>query len=140
MKSSINSLEVVTIYAFLEALTQQTQPLPPDLKHQINEVGHLFTENPTAAVNRLLELTEHETIKPIYEQTRLEIHRQYESTELNIWMSFDEPNSSDEPEPETLENLMAVSLQSPEPEKDAQKLLSKLKSLFPRLFRQKNND
>ncbi|MEQ9235409.1 hypothetical protein [Coleofasciculus sp. E2-BRE-01] len=140
MKSSINSLEVVTIYAFLEALTQQTKPLPPDLKHQINEVGHLFTENPTAAVNRLLELAEHETIKPIYEQTRLEIQNQYESTELNIWMSFDEPNPSDEPEPEILENLMAVSLQSPEPEKEAQTLLSKLKSLFPRLFGHKNND
>ncbi|MEQ9624988.1 hypothetical protein [Coleofasciculus chthonoplastes] len=140
MKSSINSLEVVTIYAFLEALTQQTQPLPPDLKHQINEVGHLFTENPTSAVNRLLELAEHETIKPTYEQTRLEIQRQYEPEALNRWMSFDEPNPADETQPETLENLMAVSLQSSEPEKDAQKLLSKLKSLFPRLSRQKNND
>ncbi|WP_052307485.1 hypothetical protein [Coleofasciculus chthonoplastes] len=136
----MNSLELVTIYAFLEALTQQTEPLPPDLKHQINEVGHLFTNNPTAAANRLLKLAEHETIKPIYEQIRLEIQRQYEPEELNRWMSFDEPNSSDEPQPETLENLMAVSLQSSEPEKDAQKLLSKLKSLFPRLYRQKNND
>ncbi|MEQ8536561.1 MAG: hypothetical protein RIB93_03715 [Coleofasciculus sp. D1-CHI-01] len=140
MKSSINSLEVVTIYAFLEALTQQNKPLPPDLKHQINEVGHLFTENTTAAANRLLELAEHERIKPVYEQTRLEIQRQYQPNQLNIWMSFDEPNPSDEPEPETLENLMAVSLQSSEPEKEAQKPLSKLKSLFIRLSRQKKND
>lgn len=137
MKSPIDSLDVVTIYAFFEALTQQDQPLPPDLKRQINEVGQLLTENPKAAVNRLSQLAEHERINPVYEQARRENQRLYQPKELKNIKPLNQTNSSDPLSPPTLGNIASI-LMASEPTDEAVKQSSKIKSLFARLFRSQN--
>lgn len=134
MKSPIDSLDIVTIYAFLEALAQQDEPLPPDLKRQINEVGHLFTENPKAAANRLLDLAEYETIKPIYDQVRIECQRQYQpKTQIKI-KPLNQPTSSEPVSPPIPGNIASILIAS-EPTAEAKKQSFQFKNFFPGLFR-----
>lgn len=134
MKSPIDSLDIVTIYAFLEALAQQDEPLPPDLKRQINEVGHLFTENPKAAANRLLDLAEYETIKPIYDQVRIECQRQYQpKTQIKI-KPLNQPTSSEPVSPPIPGNIASILIAS-EPTEEAKKQSFQFKNFFSGLFR-----
>lgn len=138
MTFTLNALEAVSVRAFLEALAQLNKPLPPELQQEINQVGQIFAIHPKEAVDRLLDLAQHECLNPLYKQARLDIQKQYVPGEQNIFLSLDEEDSSDTPPPETVENVMAVILASRDSREEAKKQSSKFKELFARWFRGKN--
>lgn len=140
MTLTFNALQAVTIRAFLEALAQLNEPLPPDLIQQINAVGHLLNTEPKTAVDRLLDLAQHEIINPHYKQNRLDIQKEYIPGELNEYLSLDPEEKGEEPPAEMIENVMAVILNSPNPEKEAKTQSPKFKTVFSRWFRRKKHD
>ncbi len=140
MTLTFNALQAVTIRAFLEALAKINEPLPPDLIQQINQVGNILTTEPKKAVDRLLDLAEHETLNSIYKQIRLDIQKQYVPGELNKYLSLPEEEGAEEPSAETIKNVMAVILNSPKPEEEAKTQSPKFKMVFSRWFGTKKHD
>jgi hypothetical protein len=88
---TLNSLDTVTLDAFVEAL-RQLDSLPKELQQQINQIGRAFDENPTAAVNQLHELAEHDCLKSVYQQARVEIQKQYQPQEKSRYFSAEKQN------------------------------------------------
>ena len=79
----INESQGITLYAFFEAIAQQTTPLPEDLKQQMSQTGEIFTTDINTAINQLANLAQHPNLKPIYESTRQQIQPDYKPEELN---------------------------------------------------------
>ena len=87
----LNSLDTVTLDAFVEALCQ-LDSLPKELQQQINQIGRAFDQNPTAAANQLHELAEHDCLKSVYQQARIEIQKQYQPQEKSRYFSAEKQN------------------------------------------------
>ena len=83
----INQFQGITLYAFFEAVAQQTTPLPEDLKQKMSEVGDIFTKDTDTdidtAINQLANLAQHPNLEPLYLQIRKEIQPDYQPEELN---------------------------------------------------------
>ena len=83
----INQFQGITLYAFFEAVAQQTTPLPEDLKQKMSAVGDIFAQDTDTeidtAINQLADLAQHPRLKPIYELTRQQIQLDYQPQELN---------------------------------------------------------
>ena len=134
MSLTLDYLQVVTVYAFLEALAQQNEPLPPDLQQAINQVGDTLAINPKAAVNSLLILAKHDRLQLFYEQARMNIQKQYNPQECN---KYDLPNNQNQPEPtppETLANFAVVILKDPKPEKKSKEHQSEIMVIATQYF------
>jgi hypothetical protein len=92
---TLNLLQIITLDAFIEALQNVSAPLPTELQTQINQVGDRFAENPIEANDRLLELAEHESLKPLYLQARIRLQKEYETQERNRFYSPENQNQPD---------------------------------------------
>ncbi|NJL91265.1 MAG: hypothetical protein HC916_16900 [Coleofasciculaceae cyanobacterium SM2_1_6] len=132
----INQSQGITLYAFLEAVAQQTAPLPEDLKQQMSQAGEIFTTDLNTAINQLANLAQHPHLQPIYELTRQQIQPDYQPQELNEYLP-DPINPNKEPRNELigyLDNVIVVDvLKSPDSEQGLnsnQGLLEKLRSLL----------
>lgn len=79
----ITQSQWIALYAFLEALSQQTTPLPEDLKQQMSQAGEMFTTDINTAINQLANLAQHPNLKPIYVSTRKQIQPDYQPQEMN---------------------------------------------------------
>jgi CHAD domain-containing protein len=123
---TLNLLQIITLDAFIEALHNVSTPLPAELQTQINQVGDRFAENPTEASDRLLELAEHESLKPLYLQARIRLQKEYETQERNRFYS---PENQNQPgvKPEDAPSNIAIKvkvLKAPDPVSAAQNLSS----------------
>ena len=82
----INQFQGITLYAFFEAVAQQTTPLPEDLKQKMSAVGEIFAQDTDAdidtAINQLAHLAQHPRLKPIYEVIRQKNQPDYQPQEL----------------------------------------------------------
>jgi hypothetical protein len=79
----LNHLQQVTFQAFIAALAELDAPLPADLQKQINQVGAIFSTQPTVAIDELVKLAEHPCIDQLYQQARIKIQSEYETKERN---------------------------------------------------------
>jgi len=114
----INESQGITLYAFFEAIAQQTAPLPEDLKQQMSQTGEIFTTDINTAINQLANLAQHPNLKPIYELTRQQIQPDYQPQELNEYLP-DPEDPDNEPRNKLigyLDNVIVIDvLQSPNP-------------------------
>ncbi|AFY56026.1 hypothetical protein Riv7116_3575 [Rivularia sp. PCC 7116] len=78
-----NHLQQITIEAFITALAELDAPLPADLQKQINQVGAIFSTQPTVAIDELVKLAEHPFINQLYQQARVKIQSEYQTKERN---------------------------------------------------------
>ncbi len=132
----INESQGITLYAFFEAIAQQTAPLPEDLKQQMSQTGEIFTTDINTAINQLANLAQHPNLKPIYELTRQQIQPDYQPQELNEYLP-DPEDPDNEPRNKLigyLDNVIVIDvLQSPNPGQALntnQGFLEKLRSLL----------
>lgn len=118
----INQFQGITLYAFFEAIAQQTTPLPEDLQQQMSAVAEIFSANTDSAIDQLDAIAKHPRLNPIYEATRQQL-QDYKPEELNPYLQI--PEVINLPK-EILENTQSA-LQSPdrptppEPSQDSSK-------------------
>jgi hypothetical protein len=123
----LNQPQIVTLHAFLTALVELVSPLPQQLQQEMNKVGEMFTTTPTVAINQLTKLAEHDFLKELYWQARINIQQQYEVKERNI---FDKPNKQKQPTqipPERIANIAIAILKAPNSSTEAKKHKSEIK-------------
>ncbi|AFZ23069.1 hypothetical protein Cylst_0742 [Cylindrospermum stagnale PCC 7417] len=101
----LNTPQTVTINAFLTALLKLDSPLPAKLQQEINQVGQIFADTPTDAINRLLELAKDDVLKEFYLQARMNIQQQYEIQERNKHRDLKKESQTNATDPEMIENL-----------------------------------
>lgn len=113
----INQSQGITLYAFFEAINQQTAPFPEDLQKQMTQVAGFFpTEmNPTEInvfVNKLADIAQHPSLQTFYSQTREQVQPDYADNpeEFNSYLKI--PNVINLPEGVS-ENIIST-LQSPD--------------------------
>lgn len=78
----INQFQGITLYAFFEAIAQQTTPLPEDLQQQMSAVADIFSVDTDSAIDRLDAIAKHPRLNPIYEATRQQL-QVYEPSEMS---------------------------------------------------------
>ena len=135
----INQFQGITLYAFFEAVAQQTTPLPEDLKQKMSAVGDIFAQDTDTeidtAINQLAHLAQHPRLKPIYELTRQQIQPDYEPEELNKHLPKPE-NPDEEPKNQPMEYLdndhVIDIVQSPSGDKINKGILDKLRCFLLR--------
>ncbi len=91
----LNSLQTVTLRAFLTALVELDSPLPTALQHEINKVGEMLANAQNDdALNRLIKLAEKDCLRESYQNARINIQTKYQTQELN---KFDKPSQQNQP-------------------------------------------
>lgn len=63
--------DIITLKAFLAALTQMEQPLPADIQTQLNEIGKILATNPTSLENLDTLAKSYNPLKSVYLQERI---------------------------------------------------------------------
>ena len=116
----IDQYQGITLYAFFEALSQQTVPLPADLLAEMKHIADIFDTDTKRAIDRLADLAQHSILQPAYKAARQKRQDNYQPIELNSALLFpDNPDQEPPNQPlEELENSNAVDiLRSPDPQK-----------------------
>ena len=129
----IDQYQGITLYAFFEALSQQTVPLPADLQQQMLQIGEIFETNTKDAIDRLADLAQNSILQPAYKAARQEKQGDYNPIELNDAL-LDPENPDGEPRIllEELDNSTVVDfLRSP----NSQESLSVLEKIRSILFK-----
>jgi plasmid maintenance system antidote protein VapI len=70
--------EAITIFAFLEVLRRLDNPLSPELKAKIQQLGKILICDTKKALCLLINLVVDNSIKGIYQQVRQEIIQEYQ--------------------------------------------------------------
>jgi hypothetical protein len=60
----MSKIDSQTWQAFLFALSQIKEPLPPDVQTEVNAIGKILVEQPETAQNQLIKLSQH----PLFEK------------------------------------------------------------------------
>lgn len=124
----INQYQEITLRAFLEALAQQTAPLPENLKQQISQTGKIFTTDIKAAIDKLADLAQAPQLQPIYTTTRQAIQPDYQPEELNEHAKVSHNPDQELIMPRGVVNNVLAALESAEPAQASQ-LSKELKEL-----------
>ncbi len=107
MTVNLKYSQAIAVYAFLQALAEQTEALPSDLKKKINQVGETFETDTETAVNSLLELAKHNRLTKVYEKVYQDTLNKYEPKEMN---RFDSPDKQNQPDATPAEQLSNVAV------------------------------
>ncbi len=107
MTVNLKYSQAIAVYAFLQALAEQTEALPSDLKKKINQVGETFEADTETAVNSLLELAKHNRLTKVYEKVYQDTLNKYEPKEMN---RFDSPDKQNQPDATPAEGLSNVAV------------------------------
>ncbi|KYC38896.1 hypothetical protein WA1_33325 [Scytonema hofmannii PCC 7110] len=120
-----NSLQTVTLRAFLIALVELDSRLPTALQYEINKVAEMLANAKDDALNRLIELAENDCLKESYHNARMNIQTQYKSPELN---KYDKPSEQNQPTipTEHIANIAIAIFKAPDSSAEAKKHKSEI--------------
>ncbi|MBD2006798.1 MULTISPECIES: hypothetical protein [Cyanophyceae] len=105
MTVNLKYSQAIAVYAFLQALAEQTEALSSDLQKKINQVGETFESDTETAVNSLLELAKHKRLVTAYEKVYQDTVNKYQPKEMNRYDSPDKQNQPDATPTEGLSNI-----------------------------------
>jgi plasmid maintenance system antidote protein VapI len=124
--------ETINIFAFLEALRRLDNPLSPELKAKIQQLGEILISDIKEALCILINLVADNSIKGIYQQVCQEIIQEYQIQEVGDFLS-----NSDKDNIQILCELAAILIDvvnSFNVEQEAREFAPELDELSKRLF------
>lgn len=130
----MSKIDSQTWQAFLFALSQIKEPLPPDVQTEVNAIGKILVEQPETAQNQLIQLSQHPLFKDAYHAAFDDWTDNYIARPKNkaIRVTLEEGAEPDNLElenfslPQDLPKLLEQILSSPHPEETVNQLQQQL--------------
>lgn len=134
----MSKIDSQTWQAFLFALSQIKEPLPPDVQTEVNAIGKILVEQPETAQNQLIQLSQHPLFKDAYNAAFDDWTGNYvarpKNKAIRVTLEGEEPDNLELENfslPQDLPKLLEQTFSSPHPEETVNQLQQQLDAPNP---------